>query len=554
MRVALAITLTFLTRFAWAQAAKPPVAEVVPVEEADVVPEAPQTEPQKPTAPVPAASSNKTKPAGTSPATAHIVPILAEQQSAFIAFQSTENTSKDPALAKNWKEFCDRLGRGLTINALTPGFLASYSCLPLGVVDQPSKAPPWRIRIIEQKRFFEVEVSYFHKPEGYLKVRSYNFRFEGSLLSNLKGEVLPVTVARMLAEGLPVGWSYLHDASKKEIEFKVGKDQPKLPKKILVYDLSYDSKRKIWIPAVRALLTQKSFKIADKNSRTETFEISQEYLPLKDKQRYWLQNGEGLSKQQADYEKAMGSQMKGLSLMSFLDRLIFDSFESNYAGFRYGKSFLIGESIVTEADLMTFLVEMRSGLFSGLRWYYDLSPEKRRGVDGEAEFFSMSRASLGWAFDFEMPAPISLLVSRVEVQPKFGLLDVKTKFSVVDEEGQGTSLNFDAKNVYDLAIELGIEKESYWFRSRLWTSFSAAMFGVSNPSKTSVISSKAGLDAYWDFIEWGNSWDINILTFALGERLTLGQEATFLGEEEQLGISEVSFNLFFVGGGFTLSW
>lgn len=481
------------------------------------------------------------------------VPILAEQQNAYIYLESTNDYSKDPSLAKNWKEFCDQLGKGLSINAQVPGFLASHSCLPLGLTDQPSRPPAWRIRIIEQKRFFEVEAAYYAKPEGYRKVRSFSFRFEGDLLVNLKGETLALVIARMLAESLPLGWSYLHDGSQSEIVFKVGKDLPLLPPELVVYELAFDPKKKIWIPSVRATMKRKNSKKFDLTSRQDSYEISHGFAPLKDKQRYWLQNAQGLSKQQAEYEKAMSAQMKGLSLLSLLDRLIFDSFESNYGGFRYGKSFLKGSSIVTEADLLSILVEMRSGLFAGLRWYYDLSPEVRRGLDEEAEFFRMSRISLGWAFDFEMPAPLSMLVSRVEVQPKFGLLDVKTKFTVLNDAGENVSLSFDAKNAYDLAIELGAEKESYWFRTRLWAAFSAAMFGVSNKQNTSVVSSKAGLDAYWDLFEWG-SLDFNLLTFALAERLTLSKDGGQIDEEAELGIAEVGFNFFFVGGGFTLSW
>lgn len=479
-------------------------------------------------------------------------PILAEQQTGYIVFESGEDLSS-ASLGKTWKEFCDRLGKGLLITAPVPGFLASYSCLPLGVKEQPSRPPLWRIRLAEQKRFFEVEVSHFQRPEGYRKIRSFSFRFEGNLMSSLTGETLPLLMARMLAESLPLGWSFLYEANQKEFSFKLPKDLPALPAELLLYELAFDPKRKLWIPTVRGTLTQTASKKFDLTKRQDTYVVGQTFAPLKDKQRYWVQNAQGLSKQQAEYEKALSAQLKGLSFMTLLDRLIFDSFESNYGGFRYGKSFLIGSSVVTEADLLSILVEMRSGLFAGLRWYYDLSPEVRRGVDGEEEFFKMSRISLGWAFDFEMPAPISFLVSRVEVQPKFGLLDVQTKFSILDDENNKTALNFDAKNAYDLAIELGVEKESYWFRSRLWTAFSAAMFGLSNKSNTSVVSSKAGLDAYWDLFEWG-SLDLNLLTFVLAERLSLSKDGGQLEEEADIGIAEVGFSLFFVGGGFTLSW
>lgn len=489
-------------------------------------------------------------------AQAEVKPIIPEQQTANIYYASEEKKEATPERIAQWKEFCDKLSKHLLQTAQPPGFLASATCQALGTVPPvtPDKAnaPFWQIQLIERKRFFDLETSVLTEKEGYQKLRAHSFKMEKDLLSSIKNDLVPLALARMLLEGLPTGWLYIHDASKSKISFNGSPDIPGLPADLLVYELSYDTSTKKWLPKVRASLKRTEEKKTAKK-RVDTFQVAQTYLPLADKKAYWVQSSRGLNKRQKEYEAVLSKNMEGLSLLNFLDRLIFDSFESNYAGFRYGKSFLAGSSIVTETDLFSLLVEMRSGIFNGLRYYYDLTPEKVRGSGDTREFFSMSRGSVGWAFDFELPTFMQFLVSRVEVQPKFGLLDLKSDFKIKDEEGTEQSLNFNARNVYDLALELGVEKESYWFRSRLWYSFSAAAFGLSNKSNVSVLSNKAGLDTYFDLINYGN-WDINILAFVLAERLNLSKANKDLAENEDLGISEVTFNLFFIGGGFTISW
>ena len=487
-------------------------------------------------------------------AQAEVKVIVPGQQTGTILYSSEEKKELTPVRVGQWKDFCDKLAKNLTQSANPPGFLSSASCQALGVAPPIAKAdsPFWQIQIIERKRFFDVQTSILTAKEGYQKLRTHSFKIEADLLENLKSDEVALAIARLVVESIPTGWVYTHDASKDNFTFVSDKGVPSLPPDLLVYELSYDTATKKWMPKVRARLkrTKEENKLKE---RTETFKVAQVYLPLVDKKMYWVQSTQGLNKRQAEFEKVLGRNMQGLSLLSFLDKLILGSLESNYAGFRYGKSFLAGSSIVTETDMLSILGEMRGGLFSGLRIYYDLTPEKTKGSGDEAEYFRMSRLSLGWAFDYELPSFMNFLVSKVEVQPKFGLLDLKSHFTVLDDAGERQSLAFDAKNIYDLAIELGIEKESYWFRSRLWYSFSAAAFGLENKGNVSVFSNKAGIDAYFDFINYG-TWDINILAFTSVERLSLSKATTKLADDADLGISDISFNLFFVGGGFTVSW
>ncbi|MDQ3234042.1 MAG: hypothetical protein M3Q07_19710, partial [Pseudobdellovibrionaceae bacterium] len=319
-----------------------------------------------------------------------------------------------------------------------------------------------------------------------------------------------------------------------------------------IYDLFYSAEANVWLPRLRARLQSSSAR--NDPNKPKTFTISESFLPLRKGQAYWIQNSGGVGMRQDAYTSLLSKKLQGFSAISFLDRLIFDSLESNFVSFRYGQSLLKGSSILTEAELLALLVEIRSGPLAGLRTYYDFTPNMEREGVGGIEKFHLRRASLGWAFGWDAPARVNLFFSQVNIQPKIGLLDLESRFEVENLDGQLTYLDFTAKNVYDLSIEIGIEKELTWFRSRLWGSINSTKLGISKQDAVSALSQKFGLDAYFDFMGGKRDWDVKLLLFGMAENLSLGKNQADILKDEDQGLQEISFNLFFLGGGFTLSW
>jgi hypothetical protein len=146
------------------------------------------------------------------------------------------------------------------------------------------------------------------------------------------------------------------------------------------------------------------------------------------------------------------------------------------------------------------------------------------------------------------------LISRIDFQPKIGMLSFQSDLAVQDSQGQYQILNFEARRVMNLNMELGLEKESLWLRSRLWASYSSAQASVVKSNGVSVTSARVGVDAYIDLIK-NSSWDFRLLAFGFGERLTLQRDDKALENSgNELAVRKFGFNLLFVGGGLTLSW
>ncbi|MDQ3234869.1 MAG: hypothetical protein M3Q07_23940 [Pseudobdellovibrionaceae bacterium] len=480
-------------------------------------------------------------------------PVVPGEQYAQISFIPEKSNNDEARLENQWQGFCQKFGKSILLQAEQPGFVASFTCIPAGLAIPPSNAYSWRIRLIEQKRFLNLELS-FGKGEKEHLVHSFRFRLEGDVLAKLQANKVQQILSRMLVESLPTGWVYLHNEADSDLALPSPGPPLSLPHDINVYDLFFKEDANVWLPRLRARLKPSAVKIETRKSKMQSYQIVESYLPLRKGQAYWVQNNAGVGKRQGDFNSLMSKNMEGFSLIGLLDRLIFESMESNFAGIRYGHSFLKGSSIITDVQLLATLVEMRSGPLAGLRWYYDFTPKLERDGEGGSEIFQLRRASLGWAFGWDTSPPLQALVSQINIQPKIGLLDLKSRFIVTDSEGELNYLSFEARNVYDLALEVGLEKESIRYRSRLWGSINTAKFGQSNQDAVAVASQKLGLDVYFDLMEGRGSWDMKLLLFGMSESMNLQKNPSKVLNSDGKGLYDISFNLLFLGGGFTISW
>jgi hypothetical protein len=110
-----------------------------------------------------------------------------------------------------------------------------------------------------------------------------------------------------------------------------------------------------------------------------------------------------------------------------------------------------------------------------------------------------------------------------------------------------------ARMVRVLAIELGIEKETDWFRARMWGSINTSAASKIASSSGSVTSIRAGLDSYWDVASFSNAVTLNLLAFTNYERLQLNRPVKSQDPTDLQG-TNIGFNLALVGGGITLEW
>jgi hypothetical protein len=476
-----------------------------------------------------------------------------KNQKAYIRLQNGEKILSGETSQGQWLRLCQGLGQNLLVNNSSPGFLAEYICQR--DVQEPENAQEalWRLTFITRPKFIDIEIG-FHAKDKWTSVQTFSFHLEGEFLEDLQKATVLRFLARMIVESLPTGWIYTHKSSNKNFELMMHPDMPLLPEDLVIYQLNYLPSRNLWLPQIKASITRKQRFRNLEQGRAESFEWKRTYGKLIEGERYWIQNSKGRNQRQAEYEKKINGETQGFSLLNLLDRMLFESFTSNYAGLRYGRSFVQGDSVITDTSLISVLLEMRSGPLSGLRFYYDLTPPAEKEHFGLVEHFEMSRASLGWAWEFTPPESWQGLISRVDLQPKIGILSFQSELAVQDSLGQYQLTSFEAKRVLNLNAELGIEKESLWLRNRLWASYSSAQASVVKSNGVSVTSARIGFDTYIDLIK-DQTWDIRALAFGFGERLSLQRDPKSIANSaSDLAIRQFGFNLLFIGGGVTISW
>jgi hypothetical protein len=482
-----------------------------------------------------------------------LIRIDPKNQKAYIRLHEGEKILSGETSQGQWLRLCQGLGQNLLASNSSPGFLAEYVCQR--EVKDPENAmdAAWRINFITRPKFIDIEIL-FQAREKWTPVQTFSFHLEGEFLEDMQKATVLRFLARMIVESLPTGWIYVHKAGGKGLELIMHPDMPLLPEELQIYELNYMPSKKLWLPQLKATLSRRQNFRTIEQGRAESFDWKKVYGRLIDGERYWIQNSKGRNQRQAEYEKKINGETEGFSLLNLLDRMLFESFSSNYAGLRFGRSFVQGDSVMTDITLISALLEMRSGPLSGLRFYYDLTPKARKERFGLTESFEMSRSSLGWAWEFTPPESWQGLISRIDFQPKIGIMSFQSDLAVQDSQGQYQILNFGAQRVMNLNAELGLEKESLWLRSRLWASYSSAQASVVKSNGVSVTSARVGVDAYIDLIR-NSSWDFRLLAFGLGERLSLQRDAKSLENSgNDLAVRQFGFNLLFVGGGVTLSW
>jgi hypothetical protein len=479
-----------------------------------------------------------------------LVPIDPKLQKAYIRLQDGEKILTGEVSQGQWLRVCQGLGQNLLANASSPGFLAEYICQR--EVKEADNAFPWRISFVPRPKFIDITVD-FNSKEKWITVQSFSFHLQGEFLEDMQKATVLRFLARMIVESLPTGWVYTHKSGGKNLELIMHPDMPFLPEELLIYQLNYKPSKKLWVPEIKASLVRKETFRNMEQGRAETFEWKRTYGKLLEGERYWIQNSKGRNQRQAEYEKKINGETQGFSLLNLLDRMLFESFTSNYAGLRYGRSFIQGESVITDTALISALLELRSGPLSGLRFYYDLTPRAEKERFGLVEHFEMSRASLGWAWEIIPPESWQGLISRIDLQPKFGILSFESKLAVQDSLGDYQLTSFEARRVLNLNAELGIEKESIGWRTRLWGSYSSAQASLVKSNGVSVTSGRIGLDVYMDLMKEEN-WELKALAFGFSERLLLQKDPKTIADSSDLAIRQFGFNLLFIGGGVTVSW
>jgi hypothetical protein len=479
------------------------------------------------------------------------VPIDPEKQHVIIAFMSEKFPKMTESRGQIWKKLCDRMGNILLHKPDQAGVFSSFACRGAVKLPKTAESSSWLLDIFEKEKQIDIEISYQYKDQKYL-VQNFKFEFKGDFLEDLRNNKAINNLVHLIIESLPTGSYFQYRGLNKSLTIPIDDTLSEAVPSLMVFSLAFNLEKKIWVPELRARLNFSQLDTDANGKKTASYTLATEWWPLIKGQSYWVQNTQGRNQRQEVYQKGIAANLPKFFIVDMVDSLIFDSLSSNIVGLRYGQPMVHGASVISRLSMISLLVELRSGPLSGLRWYYDYTPLVKNNIEGGVDHFGMKRSSIGWAFNFEAPKPIQTFVSNFDLQPKFGLFDIDYESVAYDEHNTPQIIDFRAKNLLSLSLELGLEKQIMWVRSRLWASYSSSQLGFTNLDKVSVLSTKVGFDNYLDIFKF-KRLKVGSLIFGQFEKTSLLRELQ-LGAETGPGISNMSFDLFYVGGGLILSW
>ncbi len=474
-----------------------------------------------------------------------LVPVVPGKQSAVISFSSEKALNSIRSDRNGWAQFCQRFGDALLASPSRLGFLDSFECVGLGTSEiKRSDAHRWHIALMESKRHWEIQVSFEDGAQVH-RVQRLSFRARDKFSILLQDEKSASMLSAMLMANLPTGWAYEHGKTNARILL------PSLPpifrpgKELLVYDLFYQSPG-IFLPRVRSRLL--------KDESESFYQAANGYLPLRKKQKYWIQNTGSKTRDSNPCNAVHADHSQPLCALSEQELLHFRRWDANYVTFFYGYSILRGSSLLTKAAMNALQVEIRSGPWEGLRVGYETVPNVSRATGLGQEAFSMQRISLGRAIEWEPPKAWQFYMTRMELQPTLEFLQIKSHFMVEHDNGLGSSLTINSKNIYDMALTFGVEKEFESFRSRFWMDFSIPGSSKIGRQLVTAISHKAGLSAHYHMPSLDQSPGWELFLSGSAENLEINTDSGDNRSQKSLSVDQADINLIFISGGVALSW
>lgn len=236
--------------------------------------------------------------------------------------------------------------------------------------------------------------------------------------------------------------------------------------------------------------------------------------------------------------------LDGEALKNFMRRTI----PGGFVGTRYGVSLIKDKELLQKMRSYSLLLEIRGGLFAGLRSYWDLIPEVKTKDQGVEESLRISRLSAGWGYDFDLPA----VFDTIGFVLKVGATDVDGKVIIATDDTTFLTTPLRMKNALNLGLEVGLEKDFEDTLLRLWAA--SDLSGVVNISKTGQARSlRAGADLYRKVFDFSNKYSFGILAFTHFEKLSFE-----LAKDQEVAnvaaFEGISYNIVFAGLGVTMNW
>jgi hypothetical protein len=270
-------------------------------------------------------------------------------------------------------------------------------------------------------------------------------------------------------------------------------------------------------------------------------------LAVKEMKESDLENGFGglahFKRDRKELSTNVDELLKSRIKLDFLG--VLTSMRMGYSGFRFASPIGGGSGAFLAASSAGILTELRGGVLSGTRIYYDWVPKVDVKVQTGSESLSMSRLQLGYAYGFPINSSV---INWFDVMPKLGISSVNYEVNTRADFSPPSTFAFKINNAPALGVELGVERRNEQLTARAWLfgNYSLGVSQLENNNKASIV--KFGLDLFRDVGEFS---DIKVaaLTFLYRETTTIEKDA-----KADQAASSLRYNSMLAGAGLVLSW
>ena len=461
---------------------------------------------------------------------------------------------------ENWIAVCQALSAQLVVRAEAPGagVFDHVKCHEKSVDSgkdfiKSRTGPLWVLVIVDRQDKAMIDLYYINGGQPQLE-SSFKFSFSEKFIPTLAEPNVNKALALALREHMPMMGQIKLQAIQETLSLPVADYTFKGD--LTVYELSLASNPHRWVPRVIGFAVNKSEGI-DKDAATRTYQLRLHKGLVHENRRYFIHASEGRVEGENGALITLRELMKRNGIEGLVDFLAGFT-RASVIGFRTGTPLIRGDTAISKARLYGLIAEVNEGPAAGARWFWDYAPRVDANTQGQSNYFTWNRTSLGWSLALSELEFLGDLIQRIDFVPRVGLMSIDSKLPVQDmESGVIFMSGFKAQHVLDLGLEIGTSYARDSFSFRLWTAYNHAGHVAIGPQPKSVIDSlRGGIDLYWFALEDGDAWKINLLTFAMIESLTYrtSNAPDVLAESLSAELTKVSFLLIYAGGGVTLTW
>ena len=465
----------------------------------------------------------------------------------------TLSADKTKTYRAEWTALCRTISKYFEnrTGTIGRGPFTDVTCLDkatsLDAILNKKKVPSWVLLVSDTDTQSGFEIFYISKGKP-ISQASQLMAATDTFLADIKDPKYLKNICFYLLDQLPVFSLVTIKSDTASVVLDPQLDPELLPREYVLYTLRFDAKKKVWLPR------PVGFARPPDNKSGAEWPVTLQRGAFIGADPVFAHNAKGRGMLKKTLLDNLGSFFSKFGLKSLLSGFL-ASLDSNLSGIRYGYPMLKSKDIISKSSMLSMFTEIRGGPLSGIRLYYDKTPLIKRTVgNGLPERFGWSCLTAGWSFNIPVPKTFSSTIHKFDFAPKIGIYDLDSLLVVTDTKGEQHTADFALKNAMDIGFETGVEHATksmgLW---RAWLAMNRS-WNTKSTSGTRITSTKAGLDAYWSLFKLGKT-RFKLLTFGSFEELNLTKDPSPPGATiTKVVITDLSYNLIFLGAGATLAW